>query len=64
MERKELFECLRIRKPVIYDEGKYIPQAYILRPHKNTWLHSVELLDMRSKTIVIAPLDKIYKQNL
>lgn len=60
MERSQLIECIRTRTPVKYDGTEYMPLAYKLSRTDKSWIHSVELLDLKSqRSLVIAALDKV-----
>ncbi|WP_099206212.1 hypothetical protein [Scatolibacter rhodanostii] len=64
MERSDLIECIRTRTFVKYEGSEYLPLAYKLSRTDKSWIHSVELQDMRTnKCLVIAPLDKVVLDN-
>lgn len=59
IDRKTLIECINNKTHVIYEGTEYFPQAYILRKVKNVWIHSVELKDLKSNSILTVSMDRI-----
>lgn len=59
IDRKILIECIDNKTNVIYDGTEYFPQAYILRKVNNTWIHSVELKDLKANSTLQTALERV-----
>lgn len=61
MEIAQVKEAIALGWLVEYDGIRYIPVAYrlTLDGRKNRWQHSMELQDLKAKSITVAPLKAI-----
>lgn len=61
MEITQVKEVIARRRVVEYDGIRYIPVAYRLSldVERNAWRHSMELRDLKAKSITVAPLKLI-----
>ncbi len=59
MERQSFINHISNNQKVSYNNKNYIPVAYTLRLKDNTWLHQVELKDLKANSIIIVDLGKV-----
>lgn len=59
MDVKAVKEVIGNKKLVTYDNANYTVTAYILRFNGKTWQHTLELKDLKAKSVRIVPIGNV-----
>lgn len=63
MDVKAVKEVISNKKLVTYDNANYTVTAYILRLIDGKWQHTLELKDLKAKSVRIVPIGKVEVEN-